>query len=183
MLARTRQMADFGDAVPNCPGAEPARRWRLLPAPGCRPGYEEWDTALDVGRRVRRAARLRHPQRDHPVRPREPRRGDLQQASRSAGSRPGGVGVPLQGRPPQRAAPALVRAQRRPLALPHRRLRPPRRRRPASGRLAPRPRRPAARARRRRERVHRRAALGRRHLPRRPRPPPAARASSSRVTA
>lgn len=49
MLARTRQMADFGDAVPNCPGAKPRRAWRLLPAPGCRAAYEEWDTTLDVG--------------------------------------------------------------------------------------------------------------------------------------
>jgi hypothetical protein len=49
MLARTRQMADFGDAVPNCPGANPAGAWRLLPAPGCRAAYEEWDTTLDVG--------------------------------------------------------------------------------------------------------------------------------------
>ena len=49
MLARTRQMADFGDAVPNCEGADPRRAWRLLPAPGCRPAYEEWDTTLDTG--------------------------------------------------------------------------------------------------------------------------------------
>ena len=49
MLAHTRQMADFGDAVPNCPGAAPRGAWRLLPAPGCRSGYEEWDTTLDVG--------------------------------------------------------------------------------------------------------------------------------------
>jgi hypothetical protein len=48
-LARTRQMADFGEAVPNCPGARPRHAWRLLPAPGCRPAYEEWDTSLDVG--------------------------------------------------------------------------------------------------------------------------------------
>jgi hypothetical protein len=49
MLAHTRQMADFGDAVPNCPGASPRRAWRLLPSPGCRSAYEEWDTSLDVG--------------------------------------------------------------------------------------------------------------------------------------
>jgi hypothetical protein len=49
MLAHTRQMADFGDAVPNCPGANPRGSWRLLPAPGCRPAYEEWNTTLDVG--------------------------------------------------------------------------------------------------------------------------------------
>jgi len=49
MLARTRQMADFGNAVPNCPGVEPREAWRLLPAPGCRSAYEEWDTTLDVG--------------------------------------------------------------------------------------------------------------------------------------
>jgi hypothetical protein len=49
MLARTRQMADFGEAVPNCPGAQARETWRLLPVPGCRPAYEEWATALDVG--------------------------------------------------------------------------------------------------------------------------------------
>jgi hypothetical protein len=49
ILARTRQMADFGDAVANCPGASPRHAWRLLPAPGCRSAYEEWNTALDVG--------------------------------------------------------------------------------------------------------------------------------------
>ena len=49
MLARTRQMADFGEAVPNCPGAQARQSWRLVPVPGCRPTYEEWATALDVG--------------------------------------------------------------------------------------------------------------------------------------
>jgi hypothetical protein len=49
MLARTRQMADFGEAVSNCPGVSPRRAWRLLPVPGCRSAYEEWTTALDVG--------------------------------------------------------------------------------------------------------------------------------------
>jgi hypothetical protein len=49
MLARTRQMADFGEAVANCPGVTTRASWRLLPAPGCRSGYEEWATALDVG--------------------------------------------------------------------------------------------------------------------------------------
>jgi hypothetical protein len=49
MLARTRQMADFGRGVANCPGAQPRRAWRLLPAPGCRSAYEEWDTTLNVG--------------------------------------------------------------------------------------------------------------------------------------
>jgi hypothetical protein len=49
LLARTRQMADFGDAVPNCPGAHPTHSWRLLPAPGCRSGYEEWNAFADVG--------------------------------------------------------------------------------------------------------------------------------------
>jgi len=49
MLARTRQMADFGEAVANCPGVESRESWRLLPTPGCRSAYEEWATALDVG--------------------------------------------------------------------------------------------------------------------------------------
>jgi hypothetical protein len=49
LLARTRQMADFGEAVANCPGVESRSAWRLLPVPGCRPTYEEWATVLDVG--------------------------------------------------------------------------------------------------------------------------------------
>jgi hypothetical protein len=49
MLARTRQMADFGEAVANCPGVKTRASWRLLPVPGCRPSYEEWATTLDVG--------------------------------------------------------------------------------------------------------------------------------------
>ena len=46
-------MADFGAAVPNCPDARLAPRMRLLPTPGCRSVYEEWDTALDVGGAMR----------------------------------------------------------------------------------------------------------------------------------
>ena len=53
MLARTRQMADFGEAVPNCPGVASSESWRLLPVPGCRASYEEWATALDVGGALR----------------------------------------------------------------------------------------------------------------------------------
>ena len=49
MLARTRQMADFGEAVANCPGVVSGDAQRLLPVPGCRSTYEEWATALDVG--------------------------------------------------------------------------------------------------------------------------------------
>jgi hypothetical protein len=49
LLARTRQMADFGEAVPNCPGAKLRHAWRLLPTPTCGSGYEEWVTSLDVG--------------------------------------------------------------------------------------------------------------------------------------
>jgi hypothetical protein len=49
MLARTRQMADFGEAVANCPGVESRSAWRLLPVPGCRASYEEWAAPVDVG--------------------------------------------------------------------------------------------------------------------------------------
>jgi hypothetical protein len=42
-------MADFGAAVPNCPGAERAPGMRLLPSPRCSSVYEEWATRLDVG--------------------------------------------------------------------------------------------------------------------------------------
>ncbi len=49
LAAHTRTMADFGEAVPNCPGADRAARMRLLPSPHCDNVYEEWATALDVG--------------------------------------------------------------------------------------------------------------------------------------
>jgi hypothetical protein len=49
LLAHTRVMADFGAAVPNCPGAALRARMRLLPDPRCRSVYEEWSTALNVG--------------------------------------------------------------------------------------------------------------------------------------
>jgi hypothetical protein len=49
LLAHTRQMADFGPAVPNCPSSELRASMRLLPSPACRSVYEEWDTAFDVG--------------------------------------------------------------------------------------------------------------------------------------
>src|SRR5215216_5856940 len=50
LVAHTRHMADFGEAVPNCPdGATPEPSMRLLPTPACRSTYEEWDTAIDVG--------------------------------------------------------------------------------------------------------------------------------------
>ena len=49
LAAHTRQMADFGDALANCPGTELAPSMRLLPHPDCDSVYEEWDTRLDVG--------------------------------------------------------------------------------------------------------------------------------------
>jgi hypothetical protein len=49
LVAHTRHMADFGVAVPNCPDAATRPSMRLLPTPACGSGYEEWDTAFDVG--------------------------------------------------------------------------------------------------------------------------------------
>ncbi|MGH2744890.1 MAG: hypothetical protein ACRDN8_20875 [Thermoleophilaceae bacterium] len=49
LAAHTRTMADFGEAIPNCPGARRARSMRLLPSPHCENVYEEWATTLDVG--------------------------------------------------------------------------------------------------------------------------------------
>ena len=49
LLARVKQMADFGPAVANCPGAARTARMRLLPHPACESVYEEWWTELDVG--------------------------------------------------------------------------------------------------------------------------------------
>lgn len=53
LLAHTRLMADFGEAISNCPGAPLAGRMRLLPDPACKSVYEEWDTELDVGGALR----------------------------------------------------------------------------------------------------------------------------------
>jgi hypothetical protein len=53
LIAHTRRMADFGDAVANCPGATLRPSMRLLPHPSCESVYEEWDTALDVGGALR----------------------------------------------------------------------------------------------------------------------------------
>jgi hypothetical protein len=53
LAAHTRQMADFGAAIPNCPEAQLAPSMRLLPSPACRSVYEEWDTAVDVGGALR----------------------------------------------------------------------------------------------------------------------------------
>ena len=49
LAAHTRLMADFGEALPNCPGAERVPNMRLLPHPECSSVYEEWATRLDVG--------------------------------------------------------------------------------------------------------------------------------------
>jgi hypothetical protein len=49
LIAHTRVMADFGEALPNCGPARPAGGWRLLPSPACPSTYEEWSPALNVG--------------------------------------------------------------------------------------------------------------------------------------
>ncbi len=49
LAAHTRTMADFGEAVANCPGAQRATNMRLLPDPRCESVYEEWATTVDVG--------------------------------------------------------------------------------------------------------------------------------------
>jgi hypothetical protein len=49
LLAHTRHMADFGEAVPNCPDSPLRPSMRLLPVPGCEQDYEQWDTAFGVG--------------------------------------------------------------------------------------------------------------------------------------
>ena len=49
LLARVRQMADFGPVVANCPGAQREARMRLLPHPACASAYEEWAAEMDVG--------------------------------------------------------------------------------------------------------------------------------------
>ena len=49
LVAHTRTMADFGEAVSNCPGARRDATMRLLPTPHCKSVYEEWATTLDVG--------------------------------------------------------------------------------------------------------------------------------------
>jgi hypothetical protein len=53
LAAHTRNMADFGEALPSCPGTELRARMRLLPTPACTSVYEEWDTTFDVGGVIR----------------------------------------------------------------------------------------------------------------------------------
>ena len=49
LAAHTQTMADFGEAISNCPGARLRANMRLLPDPRCRSVYEEWSTTVDVG--------------------------------------------------------------------------------------------------------------------------------------
>ena len=49
LVAHVRRMADFGEAVANCPGSELRPSMRLLPHPDCESVYERWDTQLEVG--------------------------------------------------------------------------------------------------------------------------------------
>ena len=49
LVAHTRTMADFGEAVSNCRGARRSATMRLLPSPHCENVYEEWATVVDVG--------------------------------------------------------------------------------------------------------------------------------------
>jgi hypothetical protein len=49
LAAHTRTMADFGEAIANCPGVKRAATMRLLPNPRCESVYEEWATKIDVG--------------------------------------------------------------------------------------------------------------------------------------
>ena len=98
LVAHTRRMADFGAAVPNCPDSRLAASMRLLPTPGCRSVYEEWDTALDVGGVLR--ARLGFAI-DNPITqfdPASPERVVVQQGLGLRPSRPGGWRLLLQGR-------------------------------------------------------------------------------------
>ena len=159
MLARTRQMADFGEAVANCPGVKSRESWRLLPVPGCRPSYEEWATALDVGGVFRARPAFGIHNAITQFDPADPERVVFNKRAVCGGADPAGLGIALQGRPPGRVPSALVRAQRRPVALPHGRIRAARGARPRSDRLAPHPGGPAPRARWRGERLHRRATV------------------------
>ena len=52
LVAHTRHMADFGEALPNCPGTRLRASMRLLPYPGVRVGLR------GVGHRLRRRRRL-----------------------------------------------------------------------------------------------------------------------------
>ena len=173
MLARTRQMADFGEAVANCPGVRSRSAWRLLPVPGCRSGYEEWATALDVGGVFRARPAFGIHNAITQFDPADPERVVFNKRAVCGRADPAGWDSRCKGDRRTVFHPRWFLRERRAVALPHRRLRPARGRRAAPGRLAPHPRGPAPRARRRGERVHRRAALGRRDLPRRPRLPPA----------
>ena len=123
MLARTRQMADFGEAVPNCPGVQSRASWRLLPVPGCRSSYEEWATALDVGGVFQARPAFGIHNAITQFDPADPERVIFNKKAVCGRADPAGWESRCKGRPPHPVPPALVRAQRRPLALPHGRLR------------------------------------------------------------
>ena len=107
LLAHTRVMADFGEALPNCPGTRLAPAHAAAAEPGLRVGLR------GVGhraRRRRRAARqpgLRDRQRDHPVRSGRPRAARVQQGLRLRPARSRRLGLLLQGRQAHGLPPAL----------------------------------------------------------------------------
>ena len=167
MLARTRQMADFGEAVPNCPGVQSRASWRLLPVPGCRSSYEEWATALDVGGVFQARPAFGIHNAITQFDPADPERVIFNKKAVCGRADPAGWDSRCKGDRRTLFHPRWFVQQRRPLALPHGCLREAHESGAPSDRLAPHPCRSAPRARRRGERLHRRATLRRWDLPRR----------------
>ena len=163
MLARTRQMADFGEAVANCPGVETARRGASCPCPAAGSSYEEWATALDIGGVLRARPAFGIHNAITQFDPADPERVVFNKRAVCGAGDPAGWDSRCKGT----AAASSTRAGS--FATTARRASGPTRSgaapiRAPPGRLAPHPSESAPRARRRRERVHRRTAVGRRDL-------------------
>ncbi len=169
LVAHTRHMADFGEALPNCPGTELREHMRLLPSPACESVYEEWDTGFDVGGVFRGRPGFGIDNAITQFDAAAPDADHLQQGLRLRAERSRRLGLLLQGRQAGRVPPALGGRQPRRQPLPDGRVRQPLARRPPAGGVTPPAGRPVGRVLRCRERLRHGAAERRRHLPRRPR--------------
>ena len=172
LLARTRQMADFGEAVPNCPGVRSRESWRLLPVPGCDRAYEEWATVVDVGGVFRARPAFGIHNAITQFDPADPQRVLFNKVSACGPGDPAGWDSRCKGDRRTVLHPRWYVREPGVVALPHRRVRPEGRARPPPDRLAAHPRGPARGARRCGEHLHRGAALRRGDLPRGARPAP-----------
>ena len=152
LAAHTRTMADFGDPVPNCPGARRSATMRLLPSPHCKSVYEEWATTLDVGGVFNARPAFGIDNAITQFDPADPERIVFNKRRACGPHDPAGWDAYCKGDKRALFHPQWVVEEPRPVALPHRRLRPAGAHRPAPGGRPPREGRPVRRVLRRRDR-------------------------------